>query len=57
MEHNGHEIIVTKKENGWVIELVLSSGFETEQQGYYSTEEEAIEAAKVWAEEDWSDYL
>lgn len=58
-QHNGHTVIVTERdteEGGFVVELVLDSGFETEQQGVYNTAEEAATAGRQWAEEDWSDY-
>lgn len=57
---NGTQIIVTERDTedgGFVVELVLPNGFETEQQGLYNTAEEAMEAGKVWAAEDWSEYL
>jgi hypothetical protein len=57
VNHNGHTVIISKSENAYSIELVLSNGFETEQQGYYKTYAQALEIGTTWAEEDWSDYL
>lgn len=55
--HNGHTIIISQNNNGYAVELVLSNGFETEQNGGYSTYADALKAGRAWADEDWSDYL
>lgn len=58
---NGTRIIVSERESGgFVVELELSNGFETEfeteQAGPYDGVRAALEAARRWAKEDWSDY-
>lgn len=53
---NGTRIIVSERESGgFVVELELYNGFETEQAGPYATVRAALEAGRRWAE-DWSDY-
>jgi len=54
---NGTRIIVSERESGgFVVELELSNGFETEQAGPFDGVRAALEAARRWAQEDWSDY-
>lgn len=59
---NGTRVIVSQRvsrhdEDGYTVELVLNTGFETEQVGLYDSVEAALEAGLQWAEEgDWSDY-
>lgn len=53
---NGTRIIVSERESGgFVVELELSNGFETEAVPFDSVKA-ALEAARRWAQEDWSDY-
>lgn len=53
----GTRIIVSERESGgFVVELELSNGFETEQAGPFDSVKAALEAARRWAQEDWSDY-
>lgn len=54
---NGTRIIVSERESGgFVVELELDNGFETEQAGLFDSVEAALEAGRQWAQEDWSDY-